>query len=634
MILKNEEKFQIDFKKISKYFLISFFSISFLLLIFNFDFLKINLLKQKIVFEPANSFQQEAIKLSLDSPLRRAKIYYSTDGSTPDEKSNEYLGSIDVDQTTTFKFVLYKNGKQVGEVQTHDVFINTEHQLAVISLSTEPENLWDEKIGIYTDENCTEKGSDWQRDAILNFYEEDGSLGFSREVGIRIHGGGSRALPQKSFRVIINNKEDDQTLEYPLFPDSDVTTFNSFILRKAGGDRSYASMRDALMHEIIEDSDLTVDLQDYRPAVLYLNGEYWGLYNIRERQDEYYFANKYGADLGRVNIYNVPHDVGENRGKIELDEGEDKGGVELYNKLIDETKRCKGCASLDYLKQYIDLINYRDYLITEFHFGNYDWPYGNSKAWRYETNAYEENAPVGLDGRFRWLVFDLDVGFGAGEEDEEGMRKSAKGDSYGRLIDDGFPFRNLFYDHAFANGYINKYADMLNTIFKYENVEAKIDEMAAAIDSEMPREIERWHKEEYIQNLPNEDGEYSTDPDFTVLQSYDDWRHEIELLKVRALWRPEYMKENTINFFKLSGMSDITVTANQPEWGSIKVSTLTIEGDQMPWSGEYFNDVRINIEAIPARGHQFVGWEGDLESNKSELNLLIESDISLEAVFK
>ena len=634
MILKNEEKFQIDFKKILKYFLISFFSISFLLLIFNFDFFKINLLKQKIIFEPAASFQREAIKLSLESPLSRAKIYYSTDGSTPDEKSEEYLGPVDVNQTTTFKFALYKNGKPVGEVQTHDVFINTEHQLAVISLSTEPENLWDEEIGIYTDENCTEKGSDWQRDAILNFYEEDGSLGFSREVGIRIHGGGSRALPQKSFRVIINNKEDDQTLEYPLFPDSDVTTFNSFILRNAGGDWSYAFMRDALMHEIIEDSDLTVDLQDYRPAVLYLNGEYWGLYNIRERQDEYYFANKYGADLGRVNIYNVPHDVGENRGKIELDEGEDKGGVELYNKLIDETKRCKGCASLDYLKQYIDLVNYRDYLITEFHFGNYDWPYGNSKAWRYETNAYEENAPIGLDGRFRWLVFDLDVGFGAGEEDEEGMKKSAQGDSYGRLIDDGFPFRNLFYDYAFANGFINKYADMLNTVFKYENVEAKIDEMAAAIDSEMPREIERWHKEEYIKNLPNEDGEYSTDPDFTVLQSYEDWRHEIDLLKVRALWRPEYMKENTVNFFKLSGMSDITVTANQPEWGSIKVSTLTIEGDQMPWSGEYFNDVRINIEAIPARGHKFLGWEGDFESNKEELNLLIDSDINLEAIFK
>jgi hypothetical protein len=631
MIIKNQQQFQFNWRLIVKYLFFSVFFILFLLILFNFDYFKINFLKQKITFEPETNFFDQAINLNLTSPLKNAEIYYTVDGSDPDTNSLLFEDSISVSETTSFKFALFKNNQQVSSVQTHDVFINTEHQLALISLTTNPINLWDEEIGIYTEVNCTQKGREWERPATINFYEEDGSLGFSREVGIRIHGGGSRSLPQKSFRILIRNEDSDQTLKYPLFPDSSVQTFNSFVLRNAGGDWSYAYMRDALMHEIIEDSDLSVDLQDYRPVVLYLNGQYWGLYNIRERHDEYYFANKYGADVGRVNIYNVPHDVGVNRGKIELDEGKDKGGVDLYNKLFEDTKRCPGCASLDYLKQYIDLVNYRDYLISQFHFGNYDWPYGNSKAWRYETNAFEPNAPEGLDGRFRWLVFDLDVGFGAGVNDEEKMKKSAEGDSYGRLIDDRFPFRNLFYDHTFANEFINKYADMLNTIFKYENVEAKIDELAAVIESEIPRQIEKWHKKDNWKGIVS-DEEFIEE--VKVLSSVEDWRRQIDLLKVRAKWRPVYMKENTVNFFKLSGISQIQLSANDPAWGSIKINSIVIEDDQMPWTGEYFKDVRISIEAIPKRGRRFVSWKGYINSKSSKIDLLIDSDINLEAVFE
>lgn len=632
MILKKNKKFHLAWKKILKYlsaFLILFF---FILILFNFDFIKINLLKQKIGFNPNINFSQEAINLTLSSPIKNATIYYTKDGATPNESSDKYQNPIEIKESTTLKFVLYKKGKQLGAVQTHDVFINTQHDLAVISLSTDPVNLWDEEIGIYTEKNYAKKGKEWERNGVINFYEEDGTRGFSREVGIRIHGGGTRGLPQKSFRILITNKENNQTLKYPLFPDGKVQNFNSFILRNAGGDWSHTHLRDALMQEIVEDANLTVDLQDYRPAVLYLNGQYWGLYDIRERYDQDYFSNHYGADAKRVNIYYVPHDVGVDRGRIKLDEGKDTGGVELYNKLFDQTKSCQSCTDLNNLQQYLDPINYRDYLITELHFNNFDWPYGNAKLWRYETNAFEPNAPYGLDGRFRWLLFDLDVGFGAGKQSEEDMQRSARANPYqDRLVDDHFPFRNLFYNYSFANEFVNQYADLLNTSFKYENVVAKIDELAGAIDSEMPRQIERWHNKEtwpgIINNQENIDKIKS-------IGSYEEWKNNVELLKVYAYWRPIYMKEHTIKFFNLSGMSNISINTNNPACGSIKVNSIVIDKEQMPWVGEYFNDVRIDVEAISSAGCKFVSWTGDIESDNEKINFLLDANINLIANYK
>lgn len=632
MILKKEIKIQIAWKKVLKYFLLAITSILLLLFILNFDFLKINLLKQKMVFSPAGNFFNEEINLSITPPIKNAKIYYSIDGSTPDQNSLEYQEPITVDQARTFKFALYKNAKQLGKIQTHDVFINTKHQLAVISLSTDPVNLWDKDLGIYTEENFANKGQEWEIPGFLNFYEEDGHLGFSREVGIRIHGGGTRGLPQKSLRILIKNEQGNETLNYPLFPENKTQSFNSFILRNAGGDWSAAFLRDSLMHEIIEDANLSIDLQDYRPAVLYLNGQYWGLYDIRERYDQDYFANNYKADPKRVSIYSIPHDTGVNRGLIELDEGKDNGGTKLYEQLFDDTKRCLGCASLDYLKQYLDLANYRDYLIAQFHYNNYDWPYGNAKLWRYETNAFEPNAPYGLDGRFRWLMFDLDVGFGAGKNNEEEVQKAAQANPYqDRLIDDRFPFRNLIYDHSFANDFLNKYADLLNTVFKYENMAKKIDQLASAIDAEMPREIAKWHNKETWKGIIDDQ---ETLVKIKVIPSYEDWQKQINLLKTMAYWRPQYMKEYTLKFFKLSGLSNITVTTNDPNKGSIKINSIVINGTEMPWTGEYFNDTKITIEAIPDRAYSFVAWEGDLDSKEQKIQVSLESDINLKAIFK
>lgn len=569
----------------------------------------------------------------MTNPIRNSNIYYTTDGSDPTLNSQQYLETIKLNKTTVLKVVIFKNNKQLGDIKTHDYFINVEHDLPIVSLSTNPENLWDEDVGIYNENNCLQRGLEWQRPAVISFYELDENLGFSRKIGLRIHGGGSSNLPQKSLRVYFLNKyNENEVLNYPIFPKNKTKSFYSLILRNGGTDWGSTFFRDALMQEIVEEIDSNLDLQDYRPVVVYLNGQYWGIYNIRERQDEYYFANKYGANLDKIVIYSIPLDIGVNRGLIEVDEGDDKEGKELFNGLLNSTRACENCIDINAINKHLDINNLVDYFIIQFHFNNYDWPYGNAKLWRYKTDVYEPNAPEGLDGRFRWMVFDLEVGWGSTKTTIEGIKDSAQSNSYkDKLIDDRFPFKNLFNDHTFRATYINRYADFLNTVFKEENLIKKINELRDNVDSEMPRHIEHWHnKTNWGDLLSNEE----IIKNIITLDDYDTWKQRVDLLEVWALDRGKYMKQYTVDYFNLSGMSKINLSTNNSDFGSIQVNTIIIDGEDMPWSGDYFNDLKLKITAIPKKGHKFVNWMGDYIDNKSELTVLIEEDINLTAVFE
>lgn len=630
MILKKERYFNVNLKKISRtIFLILSFALL-ILLVFKADYIKINLLKQKIKIYPEENFFLSEVELSLKSPLKNAQIYYTVDGSNPTSDSYLYTNPLKFSQTTVLKLAIFKNNNKIGEIQTKDIFINSKHELPVISISTNPDNLWNENTGIYTEGNFSEKGSEWERPAYLSFYESDKTLEFVREIGLRLHGYGTRGLPQKSFRIYLNNLNKNETLKYPLFPDNHTTTFNSFVLRNAGGDWSYAFLRDALMQEIVEDSNTTLDLQDYRPVVLYLNGSYWGLYNLRERQDKYYLANKYKADPKEMAIFEIPLDIGENRGKAVINEGNDKKRLNLYHQLLEEASKCNTCVDYNHFNQFLDIENFIDYLIVQFHYGNSDWPYGNSKFWSYKTSEYEPEAPNGLDGRFRWLVYDLDTSFGIHKQTIEEVQDSAKRDSYETLIDDRFPFRNFFNNFTFKTKFLNRYADFLNTIFNYENVESKINLLASKIETEIPRELARWHDKEKWDGIIAQ----SEINEIKTIKSYEDWQFQIELLKAYAKARPDNMKNNTVDYFKLSGLSKVSLDINNPQFGQIKVNTITVKGEQMPWSGEYFNDVSLNITAIPEKGYKFIKWEGYVSTNKESINIFIDQDINLKAIFE
>src|SRR5690606_29859663 len=240
--------------------------------------------------------------------------------------------------------------------------------------------------------NYNQRGPEWERPAHIEFYEPDGTLGFSEDVGIRIYGAASRANPIKSLRVQFRKEYGKGRLEYPLFPGLAYDRFDSFVLRSAGNDHDGAYLRDAFMQSLLDETRL--DTLAYRPAILFINGEYWGIHNIRERGDEDYFDEKYG--IGKAEL-----DLLENHAE------DGRGPNEHYNALIEmlRTSDVKDPAVYKRVNEAIDVDNFIDYQIAQIYFDNGDWPGNNIRFWR-ENKPFDPASPYGRDGRWRWLVYD------------------------------------------------------------------------------------------------------------------------------------------------------------------------------------------------------------------------------------
>ncbi len=572
-----------------------------------------------IVMTPKEAFFNEPAAISLNSSgLLPVAIHYTLDGSEPTTASSRYEEPISIEKTTTIRAAAFRNNQQVGKINTFPVFIQTNHEIAVINIATNPENLWDEERGIYV--NFEEEGDEWERPAQLSFYEPDGRLGFQKDIGLRIHGGGSTGLPQKSFRIYAGYLNHSDQINYPIFPELDYTKFNTFLLRTGATDWQHGYIRDALLHTLA--SDLTdIDTQAVRPAVVYLNGEYWGVYFLRERIDQHYLANKYGISKNRVSIIEIPHDVGVDRGKTRLDYGNNKA-VDDYNTLFEAAQHCSSCAHYSEFSVNFDITNFIDYMIFEFYSGNFDWPFGNVKLWRYERPARATPEELSsIDGRFRWIFYDLDVGLAHQKKTVEDVIKSSQNDLYNRLSDNKFPFMNLFFDSKVKQEYLTRTAELFNDQFSPEYVMTVIDQLAASIRPEMPAQVARWRDEQAEQVFPTQ----------------EEWEQQIEFLKVYAQHRHQAVFEDTADFYDLPGLSYITLKSEPPEGGAVSIGAIHKLSEELPWQGTFFTNSYMAIEAHPARDYVFDHWEGEvLERRKKDKRVVLRIDNQEEfkAVFR
>lgn len=623
-------------KNLSQIKILAVFFVLFALIfafIFNKDFITLLFNKNPVEISHPQHFYSETISVTLSSPIDNVLITYTLDGSSPTSASQVYIEPIEISQTTVVQAAAFKDNQQIGSTLIHDYFINTEHSLPVVTLNTDSKNLWDEELGIYTVKNYEKKGKDWERPGVITFYETDQIVKFQNKINYRLHGAGSKNLPQKSFRIQVSDK--NFPIQYQIFPDSNIDTFYSLILRNAGGDWSYTHLRDPLIHEVVSKTDLDIKTQNYRPAVLYINGEYWGIYNIRERQDQEYFSVRYSAEPESFNIYSVADDYGENRGKIFVDEGDDTTFAEKYNDLLLTVQdHCVGCASPDTINHTIDWINFRDYLIVELFFDNYDWPYSNSKLWRFDTPLVQENNPEGFDGKFRYLLFDLDVGLGFSATNESQISSDAEQNSIRRkFIDDKFPFRNLIHHPNFYTSFLNKFADLLNTDFSSESLKQEIANTSKVIKPEMPAHLKRWHTKDNWNGYIKEDLVDET----VYITDFDNWQQNLSLLDKYVEVRPNAVRNHLVDEFNLSGTSQLTINVQPPESGYLRVNSLYLDDVLYPWTGIYFNDISLGIEAIPNSGYKFIGWESPtkpINKTTNEIFIQLQTDTILEAKFE
>ncbi len=536
-----------------------------------------------------------SVELSADS----GNIYYTLDGSDPDSNSSKYSGPINISKTTVLKTLSIKADHLPSPTVYESYFINEETDLPVISLISDPYNLFDYNYGIYADgpgwtPDPPNYGAnfwmDWERPAHVQFFDDDKNPGFSEDCGIAMNGAWTRANPQKSFSVKFKDPYNASSLEYPLFPGFYVKTFKSFILRNSGNDFYYTHIRDAMMQTLIK--DLNIDYLEYRPAAAYINGEYWGIYNIREKISEHYIANRYGIDPDNVDML---------EGNMQVINGDSSDYCELIDYITNNDMSTN--EAFDYVNTKIDLDNCLLYFAAEVYYNNQDWPSSNIKYWRERAE----------NGKWRWILYDLDFGFNLYETNGQAEdhiyylfsgieTRPGSNPPWSTLLP-----RKLMENSIIKNKFINLIADLLNTNFKSERVINIINEMKDHIANEAVKHRQCWGI-----------SQFSADDHINRMISF-------------AQERPGYLRGFVRNFFNCG--SDGKITVSSTEGGKIKINSLYLDNSDSSWSGTYFRDNPVTVKAVAAKGYKFDGWSGSVTSKEDSITVSVTNTTSLQASF-
>ncbi|SDB81135.1 Leucine rich repeat-containing protein [Pelagirhabdus alkalitolerans] len=584
-------------------------------------------------FSHQGGFYEQSFDLEIESD-EGTEIYYTLDGSEPTEDSKLYDGVLSIEETLseelpkvqTVRAVTRGDSGELSEIATHSYFVGRDvhnrFNFPVISLNTDSDNLFDEEIGIYAEGNYENRGREWEHPMAFELYEPNGVLGISQNLGVRIHGGITRNRDQKSLRFYARGSYDeDDWMHYEFFPslqaygdsDEEIDAFKRILLRNSGNDHNDLSFRDAFMQSLVEDIGNFAP-QASRPAIAFINGEYWGIYNIRERQDEYYLESHYdGVNPDNVTILE--------EGSADFDKGNPDGQAH-YHDMIEyiEQNGLEEDEHYQYIQTLMDVDNYMDYIISQVYLANSDWPHNNIRFWRYLTDEYDPDAVEGRDGRWRWLLYDTDHGFEMYTSDDR--RDNTRGvvhDTVEWILhpeESTFLIRHLLENDEFNEEFKSRFIDYLNIHFNTDRVLHQIQQFEALYEDEMGLHLKRW-------DINHHD--------------VDEWYESIDTLRYFAEERPSIVRSYLDDHFGLGESFELNIEHEQRHKGTVLVNGQDpfmyedVDYDWI-WQGIYYESTPIHIEPQAEEGYEFIGWEND-EYDKDE-EIVVSSDTLLQPIFE
>ena len=562
-----------------------------------------------VAFSPAGGLYEssQVVQLSCASPT--AEIRYTTDGSRPTHTSARYRNAIPVQATTVIRARAYDGDKLPGPLVTQSYLINEAPTLPAVSIAAFPETLWDDDKGIYW--NLLKSR---EIPVSIEFFELDGTSGFSQDVGLRLSGQGSFKYPQKSVTLSATDKFGPDEISYQVFPNRDIHRFKDIYLRNSGcADNRHTMFRDALQHSLVI-NQMDIDCQAYRPAMTFINGEYWGIYNVREKVNADYLAAHHNIDPRNIDYLEYDFLASPTLVVIE-------GDTDEYLALLDFVKSHDLAKKehYDVVKSQIDMNELYNYLATEIYCDNINWPYTNVRWWREKKEG----------SKWRWVMLDMDWGFGVQYPGFSShytynaleLAVTAPGSQSARYPWSSILFRGLFKNREFQEEFIQRFASLLNTTFHEDRVLGIVDELKARIQPEMARHIDRWN------DKPNEII-YNDPP----IPNMNVWAARTELMRQFAVKRPAYQRQHIIDFFGLTGTVELSLNIADPQGGRVFIAGVEMQDG---YSGPYFKHVPVQLRAVPRAGYDFAGWQG-LPSSGSSLgtqSVSLNTNASVTALF-
>ncbi|WP_076026754.1 CotH kinase family protein, partial [Cnuella takakiae] len=549
------------------------------------------------------------------------------------ENTYSYAPATLINKGTVVRAVATKDGYIPSEITTATYFVTpggtNKYNLPVLSI-TLPENYlfsWDS--GMYN------AGADFEKWRTLNptatpnggtpanyntketefpasfelFLANATTLQLQTNVGLTGNGGYSRRYGQKALRIYFRKSYGASDLNYKIFTDLPYTNYERLVLSNAGQDMPTAHMRDMVAQACVK--HLNVGTQHQQPAVAFVNGEFWGLYNIRQRYDDNHFKQIWGIDPDSLDlIYNRSEvKYGTSTAILNLRSfftANDLSVTENYQKV----------------QTMMDIDNFIDYQLAEIFLGNRDWPANNTYCYRKRV-PFTPGAPPGQDGRFRWALNDMDHTFGLYSSGWVGynMLAWATGSST-----DGNPsawatdmLRKLLTNTEFRNKFITRYADLLNTTFLPVNINRVTNSYRDLLSPHIVEHIQRWRNP----------------------ASATSWNTLVNNMIKYADQRPSYARQHIRSQFSLNTEQQLTINVSDTAQGFTSVNTIDITPvvtgipqNTYPWTGSYYQEVPVTLVAKPKPGYSFVGWAGDSTSTKDTLKVTLDRAKSFTAIFQ
>lgn len=523
-------------------------------------------------FSQAGGFFDQPVTLALDAG--GAVIYYTTDGSYPTVRSARYTRPIVLEKTTVVR-ALARRGNIVGRALGHTYFVGEpSSSLPVVSVAIDPGILFDPETGIMMDGPGTDSVSMhkpganfWSRREFpchTEIFEDDKKCVHNSGSGLRIFGGYSRIFPQKSIVLVAHDRYGKKFFRHRIFGPDQPKKFKYLVLRNGGSDFAGAHFRDELMNRLTD--GWGIEKQAFRPAQLYLNGQYWGIYHIREKINARFLEDH--ADVDRDSL-----DLMEHQRSVR------HGSGRHYQRMLDYIRDHDLADSAHYawVRSQMDVENFMDYQIAQMYCDNTDAG-GNIRYWR----------PKRPGGRWRWILFDTDWGFGlynpqAWQHDAVAFFTEPDGPRWPNPPWSTFLLRNLLRNREFKQQFVNRFCDRLNTAFEPQRVLAEIAWFESLLGPEMPGHLQRWR------------------------QSETTWRRNLDILREFAEKRPDFLRSTLAQHFALGALADVEVDVEHG--GTVLVNHCVTAGPGL-FRGTYFEKMPLALQAVPAVGYRFVGWEG------------------------
>lgn len=524
-------------------------------------------------------------------------IRYTTDGSEPIATSSLYSSPLKISSTKVIRAKLFCNGYLSPRSTTHSyIFLSRSMNLPIISMVTNDKYINDNKIGIYVDGtySTTKKNYlyDWRRPINLEYFTKSGQPSVINQLcETRLQGGASREMPIKSQIIYANKRFGNKRFSYEFFPDQrpGITDFKSLVLRNAGNDFSYLYMRDAVIQRTMA-SRIDLDWQAWQPAIVYLNGVYHGIINIRERStaDNIYTHYNGLEDIDMIENWN------------ELKEGD----TEYYTRF--KAFYTENGHTMAEYEQWMDCKEFINLMAMNLYYCNLDFPGNNIVMWRPRT----------ADGKWRFVAKDTDFGLGLYDypatyrtiewiyDNNFDSRRATANKPQHTLL-----FRQLMEDPDFRREFIDHTAIYMGDFMNAKGTRELWDGMYDLIKAEYP-----YHRDCVRQWWPRF------------------WPHYTEELTKAQQWvtdRTDIFYQQLDDFYHLGTPTPLTINQGLNDDDKVKIKFLFNEVplSKGTFDGKFFLGRSITLRGKRLSDKRVKGWKVTTTTSSGTSTQTINSPI-------